>query len=164
MLGVGLDGIPYGNLSRIWVWAFGDPVFIISSSGSSRHLIADGNHYSLVAHCDIDSFSLVSTGPAFPSSEAHTHYVLYKSLPETQMIAHIHNSEIWERTKGRLPDTGDLLYGSKELAKKIMQMAEHNELHRDHGVLRLSGHKGGLFIYGKDESQIRTIIKEMMIY
>lgn len=160
-LGVGSDGVPYGNLSRLWTRAFGEPIFIITATGSSQYRKTDGNHYCMVVNCDLNSFSIDSVGPAPPSSEAHTHYVLYKNLPDVTVVAHIHNLDLWNRLKGKVADTGESPYGSRELAEKITRMANHNELEPDRGILRLSGHTGGLFFYGKNESIILELIRSL---
>ena len=139
-------GIGYGNLS--------------ARSGASGHFIISGTrtghlpdlvpeHFSLVTACDVDANSVVSTGPAEPSSEAMTHDAIYRIGAEIRAVVHVHSEQLWLRLQNVLPTTdAGVAYGTPGMAREFDRLYRDTAFGAD-GVAVMAGHESGLISIGR---------------
>ena len=155
-IGVGEDGIGYGNISfRSGI----DNEFIISASatgGISELLVSD---YSRVINFDIANNSLECKGPKLASSESLSHAAIYKANKAVKAVLHIHNIELWNKLIHNTPTTPkEAEYGTQAMANAISSIVKMSE--NGNGIIIMAGHKEGITSYGSSlENCILSINK-----
>ena len=139
-------GIGYGNLS---VRQGQDHQFIISGTQTGHLPGLEAQHFALVTDCDPHTNTVISTGPAEPSSEAMTHAAIYAIDRKIRAVVHVHSERLWLGLKGVLPTTdAEVAYGTPAMAQAF------EDLYRDtvfgtEGLAVMAGHDSGLISTGR---------------
>lgn len=147
LLGVDAHGVSYGNVSvRV-----GDPeAFLISGTQTGWLEVTNSSHYAWVSDCSLEDNRVVSHGRTAASSEALTHYAVYRAVPGFVAVVHVHDRQLWERHRGLLPTTDPTVeYGTPSMAREIERIVGLGEFVRD-GLLVMGGHKDGLIAAAPD--------------
>jgi len=141
-IGVGEDGIGYGNIS----FRIGETnEFIISGSATGHITNLESIHYSRVTNFDINKNKIHCEGRTVASSESMSHAALYSSNNNVRCIIHIHNNLFWKKYINKLPTTNyDAEYGTVAMANDICNLAK--EL--DEGAIIMGGHQDGIMVFG----------------
>lgn len=146
------DGLGYGNISLRLQQPSGEFLVSGTQTGHLAHLQRD--EYCIVLAADARHNSLNSVGPCRPSSEALTHAVIYRQLPEVTCVIHVHSPEIWHFGEClQLPATAaDIRYGTPEMATAVEQLIATPHC-LDKGVFTMRGHQDGVVAFGVSPQQ-----------
>ena len=148
--------VGYGNLS---VRSGADGQFVISGTQTGHFAKTDGQHYARVTHYDIGANRVASTGPVEASSESLTHAAIYELDAGINAVVHVHNADLWEALRGRLPTTADnISYGTPEMAREFARLYRDTDF-ATAGVAVMAGHEEGIIAYGRSlEEAARRIL------
>jgi L-ribulose-5-phosphate 4-epimerase len=137
--------VGYGNISER---AQGNQ-FIISGTQTGHIYPINPLDFTLITAFDIDANKVHCEGPAQASSETMTHAALYKALPETNTIIHIHSKVIWRKLlETDLKTAEEVPYGTPEMAYEIKRLlAQENVI--EQRILAMAGHEDGVITFGK---------------
>lgn len=146
LIGVGEDGIGFGNISMRWNNSF---QFVISGTqtGNISHLPPE--NYTLVTQFNIPENRLSCMGPVQPSSESLTHAAIYTYNTSVGGVIHVHNHQLWQQLLYSVPTTREEIpYGTPEMAQEIWRLFDYEDL-MHHGILVTAGHQDGVIAVGK---------------
>jgi L-ribulose-5-phosphate 4-epimerase len=154
LIGVGEDGIGYGNLSIRDIYQ--DGPFLITATQTAQLKTLESDHYALVTDYNLDTNELSAYGPFMPpSSEALTHAVLYEDST-VGAVVHVHDrySYIWRNSKelGLASTDPEIEYGTPEMAREMQRLIDNPRV-RETGILAMAGHKDGIISFGGDITQ-----------
>jgi hypothetical protein len=151
------DGLAYGNISQRA--ADGFVVSGTQTGGLGRLLPSD---LSWVTACDIEGNRLRSQGPARPSSEALTHAVVYRTLPNANAVIHAHAPAIWRHAAQLgLPCTPpDAAYGTPAMAEAVAGLLTARPSLP--GLVAMGGHEDGILAYGADLDSAGALLLEVL--
>ncbi len=156
LLGVGADGIGYGNLSlRVGL----TNEFFITGSGTGGLPQLGLEDVARVTAVDFARNWLRCTGGTVASSESLTHAAIYAAAPKVLAILHGHSSALWTRLRDRVPTTSAAVeYGTPAMAAEVQRLFAETEV-REHGLFIMGGHEGGLIAFGAslDEALARVL-------
>jgi hypothetical protein len=145
-IGMYPDGIGYGNISM----RITDHTFLISGTATGGLEKLDERHYCLVEDYNLQHNEISCIGPIKASSESLTHALIYETSAETNAVIHIHNEQMWNNWKQRIPTSNEAVaYGTPEMALEIKRLFEESRL-RDSKILVMGGHPEGIIGFGKD--------------
>ncbi len=143
-IGVGADGIGFGNIS---FRSNDNNEFIISASATGGIPTLKTQDYSRIISFDISNNALECEGEKLASSESLSHAAIYKSNKKINAVIHIHNSNLWENHINKLPTTPpNAEYGTQAMADAIMAIV--NKADNASGVIIMGGHQDGVLSYG----------------
>lgn len=163
LIGMGEDGIGYGNVS---VRIPKSNQFIISGTQTGGIPALNRNHYTQVISYSLDKNSLTSKGPVEASSESLTHAALYELDAGINAVIHVHHFKLWEALqKQGFPATAqEVLYGTPEMAKEVKRLMEEPGV-IEKQIIVMSGHESGTIVFSENiqnaESKLMTIYQEM---
>jgi len=158
LIGVDKDGVSYGNIS---VSHKSSGEFIISGSDTGKIKSARKYHFSLVNYVDIKKNFVSCTGMKVASSESMTHNIIYNLSPEIKCVIHIHNLKLWKKLLNIIPTTSEnISYGTPEMAFEIKRLWIKSGL-KQKKILVMSGHTGGLIVFG---DSIKTAYNLLLNY
>jgi hypothetical protein len=92
LLGVGEDGVGFGNVSLRNGWTNS---FYITGSGTGALCSLGLRDYARVVTWDFARNWLRSEGCAIPSAESFTHAAIYATDPNVRVVIHGHDAELW---------------------------------------------------------------------
>ncbi len=142
LVGLGADGIAYGNVSV----RFQNEAFLISGTQTGGARRACAEDFSLVLRCRIERNEVQSRGPCQPSSEAMTHYAFYAADPAVGAVVHVHHAGLWQAALHRLPTTPPAVqYGTVAMAEAIAELCARG---LPAGCVVMGGHRDGLCAIG----------------
>lgn len=140
-------GLGYGNISR----RLSNPAgcFLISGTQTGHIAHLTRNDYCIVRNADPLNNTLASVGPCEPSSEALTHEVVYRELPEVQCVIHVHSPEIWRyASELQLTATAsDIRYGTPEMAAAVAHLLTAPQCLKRQ-IFAMRGHQDGVVAFG----------------
>ncbi|MBI5326194.1 MAG: class II aldolase/adducin family protein [Ignavibacteriae bacterium] len=157
-IGADNDGIGFGNLSI----RYKDNQFIISGSQTSINEKADEKDFTLVTSFDIEKNLIQCKGPVKASSESLTHAAIYSVCKEANAVIHIHNLNLWEKLKNKVPTTPDYAeYGTPELAQEIIKLFETSDI-INKNILVMGGHPEGIISFGRSLEEAIQVIENYL--
>ncbi|MGQ9818544.1 MAG: class II aldolase/adducin family protein [Candidatus Kapaibacteriales bacterium] len=156
LVGVGENGISYGNISQ----RLSNNSFLITASQVGFKKILVESDYVVIQKADIKLNRVWVKGIKPPSSESLTHYAVYLANPLAFFVIHFHHRNLWKRLAGKAPTTSfNADFGTKELASSIFESIINLEP-RERGLVVLGGHKDGLIAYSSNaEGLLELVIK-----
>ena len=155
-IGMYPDGIGYGNISM----RITDHTFLISGTATGGLDKLDERHYCLVEDYSLLHNELSCIGPIKASSESLTHALIYETSAETNAVIHIHNEQMWNNWKQRIPTSKEAVaYGTPEMALEIKRLFEESRL-GDTKILVMGGHPEGIIGFGKDLDEAGNTLLE----
>ena len=161
LIGLGDDGIGYGNISvRVKPT---DGLFAITSTQTGHLADLGPEHYAVVTGYDLTGNQLEAYGSFLgPSSEAMTHGALYED-PAIGAVAHAHNTAIWNRAEALgIPATSvDVEYGTPEMAQEMERLLREPRV-KEGGILAMLGHKDCIITFGQNLDEAGQIMLEYL--
>ena len=141
------DGLGFGNISHRL--SPGSDAFMISGTQTGHLSSMNASGYALVTGCDPVRNRLEAEGAVKPSSEALTHAVIYRQLPEVQAVIHVHSPAIWQcADELGLPQTAaEVPYGTPEMAAEMQRLIAHGM--GDWHTISMAGHEDGVITWGR---------------
>jgi ribulose-5-phosphate 4-epimerase/fuculose-1-phosphate aldolase len=105
--------------------------------------------YVVVTACYPAENRLVAHGPLQPSSESLTHGTIYAADSRILWVVHAHSPEIWRHAVAlNLPMTGDVPYGTPEMAVAVQRLFAESDLPRRR-IFGMAGHEDGIVTFGR---------------
>jgi ribulose-5-phosphate 4-epimerase/fuculose-1-phosphate aldolase len=152
------NGIGFGNASH---HIAGSREFLISATQTGALGTTSAEHYAQVTDYSIEANWVASTGPQKASSESLTHAMIYELDPEVRCVLHVHNAELWDRWKFKLPTTpADVPYGTPEMARAVTSLNADGALLRER-VFIMAGHEDGLTAFGRSPEAAFNSLKTL---
>ena len=144
LIGAYPDGIGYGNISC----RLADGNFLITGTATGGIEKLTNGHFSRVSDFNIADNAITCHGPVKASSESLTHAIIYKCLPQTNAVVHIHNKTLWYELLNKVPTTShEVAYGTPAMAKEIERLLTTTNLQEDK-ILVMAGHEDGIITFG----------------
>ncbi len=145
LLGVGADGVGFGNVSRREGTGF-----YITGSGTGGLSSLGPADYARVIEWDFERNWLRSEGCVLPSAESLTHAAIYAAAPEVKVVLHGHDRIRWRQLCADAPATGpDVPYGTPAMAREVERLFRETEVARRR-VFAMAGHEDGLVVFDRD--------------
>lgn len=112
-------------------------------------MILKREHWALVESFNLEQNSVQAVGMTDASSESMSHGAIYKTSPETNVVIHIHNKEIFEHmlTFDYLKTPEDIPFGTPDLAVAIENVVKQRG--EADGIFVTAGHDEGVVAYGR---------------
>lgn len=145
LIGLGPDGIGYGNLS---LRLPGTSQFIISATRTGGKALLQAADYVQVTQVDLSANTVWCRGSADASSESMSHAALYAASTAIGAVLHVHHAGLWQHGLYRLPTTAaGASYGTPAMAFGLQEV--HASLGcPPAGVILMGGHTDGLMAWG----------------
>ncbi|MBU2576108.1 MAG: class II aldolase/adducin family protein [Nanoarchaeota archaeon] len=154
LVGASSDGVGFGNISM----KLENNEFIITGLATGNFSKLDGNHYALVNDYDFSKNSLTCKGPINVSSESLSHAMIYECLLDTKAVIHIHNLEMWEKLKDKMPTTReDVSYGTPEMAEEIKRLFRESNV-SDKKIIVMGGRREGIIFFGRTLDEAEEVL------
>jgi len=158
LIGVYPDGTGYGNIS---VRVPGCDLFYISGTSTGSIPELGQEHYSLVERCDPELNSILCRGLIKASAESMSHSAIYLANSEALAVVHVHNRELWDKYRNKLPTTDDkVAYGTPEMAEEIGRIMKLPETLKKK-VIVMGGHEEGLISFGSTVEEAALVIRSL---
>jgi hypothetical protein len=124
--------------------------FVISGTQTGGLDALTPEQLAWVRDFDIDANRLQAGGAMRPSSEAMSHGQVYRALPATGAVIHVHSPELWSCAEAMgLPMTPpSAAYGTPAMAAAVEGLLRRNPGHT--GLFAMGGHEDGIVAYGCD--------------
>ena len=157
LIGIGPDGIGYGNIS-----IRAHTGFIITGSTTGGVPMITPHELTQVTAYNIADNTLTCRGPIQASSESLSHAAIYECSPAIQAVAHVHNNKMWTRSIDRLPTTPITTpYGTPEMAAAILHLYKTTNLSSTK-TLVMAGHTDGLIAFGATPEECATLLLKLL--
>ena len=143
-------GIGYGNVS---IRSGAGNQFVISGTQTGHLARTSAAHFALVTNADVEANRVVCEGPVRASSESLTHAALYRLDNRIAAVAHVHDRELWNSARSRLPCTDpEVSYGTPAMAREFERLYRETEF-RHRGIAVMAGHDEGLIAIGTNVAE-----------
>ena len=160
MIGVGTDGIGFGNVS---VRAPGTQSFYITGSGTGVLADLRPEHIARVTDFDFDRNWLCCEGAAVASSESLTHAAVYESDASVSAVIHGHSATLWRRWYGLAPTTTSTVeYGTPEMAREVARLFAATDVRKEKFFL-MAGHVDGVVTIGGNLEEAFAILTRFLM-
>lgn len=143
------EGAAWGNLSlRL------SQGFLITCTQTSALPELGAEHFARVLDFDAAQNHLVAEGPCKASSEAMTHGIIYRKLPQVNAIFHAHSPAIWRNAAqlGLAITDPAAEYGTPEMTYAVEHLLGQAGWENS-GIFTMGGHKDGVISYGVNTEQ-----------
>ena len=160
LIGVGADGIGFGNMS---LRAPGAQGFYITGSGTGALADLRPEHIALVTDFDFDRNWLGCDGAAVASSESLTHAAVYESDASVSAVIHCHSATLWRRWYGLAPTTTSAVeYGTPEMAREVARLFSATDVRKEKFFL-MAGHVDGVVGFGGNLEEAFGILTRFLM-
>jgi methylthioribose-1-phosphate isomerase len=146
LIGVGADGVAYGNLSRR---VGRGSRFVITATGTGALPALRAADYVRVERCDLARNRVWCRGARDASAESMTHAAVYAADARIGAVLHVHDGALWRRLmRSDLPRTPrSAAYGTPAIARAVRDVVR--DTGRTSGVVVMGGHEEGLIAFGR---------------
>lgn len=143
------EGLGFGNISHRVSYQGNPDAFVITGTQTGHLQHMDAGHYALVTDCDPQRNRLQAQGAVKPSSEAMTHAVIYRRVPQAQAVVHVHSPELWHHAPqlGLAVTNPAVGYGTPQMATEIERIIDAG-LPRGN-TISMGGHEDGVITWGE---------------
>lgn len=147
LIGAFENGVGFGNISqRIGT----TNKFYITGSATGEIPVLEPGHYVKVDGCNFEDNAVKCTGPLKASSESLTHAAIYQIDSGTNSVVHIHNMDLWESLKDKVPTTRpEFEYGTPGLALDVFRLFKETDV-IEKRIIVMGGDPSGLIAFGND--------------
>jgi len=153
LIGVGANGIGFGNLS-----IRDGPSFYITGSATGGIAELSPVDCARVVAYDFKKNWLRYEGAAIPSSESLTHAAVYESDAKAGAVIHCHNSKLWAALLNEIPSSSEAIeYGTTDMAREVTRLFEVTDV-QSGKIFVMAGHEGGIVTFGKDLEEALSIL------
>lgn len=147
LVGIGKDGIGFGNLSAR-DGATSD--FYITGSGTGGLAELEPAHCAKVTAYDLGRNWLRCEGALVASSESLTHAAIYEADSSVSAIIHCHSAPMWKRWREVEPTTAlSIEYGTPEMAQEVMRVFRETNVKKTK-MFVMAGHEEGIVAFGRN--------------
>jgi L-ribulose-5-phosphate 4-epimerase len=157
LVGVGADGIGFGNLS---LRRGNGPAFLITgtATGAIESLCPD--QLTEVLAWDLAGNHVTCRGPAVASSETLSHAAAYESDGRIGAVIHVHHTGAWHRLLRRAPTTDAAAEaGTPAMGLAIQKLLRDRPDTTGPFLIVMGGHPDGLLAVGQDlDDAARTVL------
>jgi len=158
LVGVTAEGVGYGNVSlKVGDTSANSPSFVISGTGTGGMAHLEPSGYCMVTACDVERNRVWCRGPVAASSESMTHWAIYAANSRLGCVLHLHSQCLFDLLlRSGAPSTpSDHAYGTPAMA---LAVRDHAATMPDGGILVMTGHAGGILVFGSDIATTRAIL------
>jgi len=160
LLGVGADGIGFGNVS---IREAGTENFYITGSGTGAARELSLTQIARVTAYDLDRNWLRCEGSSVASSESLTHAAIYAVEPEAAAVIHCHSHNLWQRLREVAPTTaGHIEYGTPEMAREVQRLFTATTV-RQERIFVMGGHEDGMVAFGRTLDAAFDVIQRAIV-
>ena len=155
LIGAYENGIGFGNISlRIGT----GKKFIITGSSTGDIMELEPGHYVKVNSYNIDENAVMCTGPLKASSESLTHAAIYTADPGVNAVIHVHDYNLWNELKGKVPTTDPQYeYGTVGVAKNILELFQ-DPVVLEKRIIVMAGDQSGILTFGNDLDEAANVL------
>ncbi|HCC71346.1 MAG TPA: rRNA adenine methyltransferase [Bacteroidales bacterium] len=147
LIGAYENGMGFGNMS---LRQAASNKFVITASATGEIPVLEQGHYVRVEGYNFEDNAIKCTGPLKASSESLTHAAIYQADSGTNAIIHVHNLDIWQKLKDKVPTTKDEFeYGTAGLALDIFRLFKDTNV-IEKRIIVMGGDPSGLITFGND--------------
>jgi hypothetical protein len=158
LIGVGSDGIGFGNVSV----RLDDGDILITGSQTGAIDTLSAAQLTRIVWYDIARNRVVCVGPVKASSESLTHAAIYECSEAIGAVVHVHARDEWERLRAVLPTTEEsVAYGTPDMAREIARLYRESELPMT-GIAVMGGHRDGIIAFADDVGAAVEIVMERL--
>jgi hypothetical protein len=157
LIGAYENGVGFGNLSmRIGK----SNQFIISGSATGDIPELEPGHYVKVNSFNIDDNAVQCFGPLKASSESLSHAAIYMADQGTNAVVHVHELDLWNELKNKLPTTSDSMeYGTPGLAREILRLFRESDV-IEKRIIIMGGDRAGILTFGNDMDEAMSVLMQ----
>jgi L-ribulose-5-phosphate 4-epimerase len=144
LVGVGTDGVSFGNLS---CRSGTGRSFLITGTGTGSSAKLLPEQLTEVLSWDIAGNRVTCTGTVVASSETLSHAAVYDCDPAVRAVIHVHHAGMWLRLRDLAPTTDPVAQaGTPGMAFAIQRLVKDRPPGSD--VIVMGGHPDGLLAFG----------------
>jgi ribulose-5-phosphate 4-epimerase/fuculose-1-phosphate aldolase len=160
LIGVGSDGLGFGNVSQRLKTPLsadsglaGLSGFIITGTQTSGLLNPGPEAYCFVNEWSIAGNWVECVGKVQASSESLTHAAIYELSPKIQSVIHVHSAPMWHSWANEKTRTkASVEYGTPAMGNEIRRIIRTENL-GESGVLCMGGHPDGIISWGTNADE-----------
>ncbi len=153
------DGLSYGNIS---IKDNNTKDFYITASDTGKIKTTGKEHYVRIVSCNTDNNFCKFRGKGLPSSETLTHFIIYELSKEVRSVIHVHNKELWDNLKGKVPSTSESAgYGTVKMVKEVSLLFGQGRVQQEK-LLVMKGHEEGVVCFGGSATEAMKILTKAM--
>lgn len=159
LIGAYENGVGFGNLS---MRSGNNNQFVITASATGDIPELEPGHYVRVSSVNIDDNAVMCSGPLKASSESLSHAAIYMSDPGTNAVVHVHDVELWEELKDKVPTTSpDMEYGTPGLAREIQRLFRESDVFEQR-IIIMGGDRSGIITFGHDMDEAVGVLMQYL--
>lgn len=155
LIGAYENGVGFGNISQ----RIGSTnKFYITGSATGEIPVLEPTHYVRVDGCNFSDNAVKCTGPLKASSESLTHAAIYQTDQGTNAVIHVHNMELWESLKDKVPTSRpEFEYGTPDLALDVFRLFRETDV-IERRIIVMGGDPSGIITFGNDMDEAINIL------
>ncbi len=158
LVGVGREGISFGNLS---LRDRGTNGFYITGSGTGGIAHLTPQDCAKVTAYDFTRNWLRSEGAAVASSESLTHAAVYEADASAAAVIHCHSARTWALLRDMAPTTSAAVeYGTPEMAHEVMRLFATTRV-KEKKIFVMAGHEGGIVAFGSNITEAFEVLQSV---
>ncbi|MBK8047400.1 MAG: class II aldolase/adducin family protein [Anaerolineales bacterium] len=155
-------GYGFGNISRRvapWDAAPEERHFVITGTQTGDIADLQPEDFTVVVASQSQKNTIVSEGPAYPSSESLTHGIIYDMDDSVRWVMHAHSPEIWRHAQALgIPVTdATVAYGSPEMANEVVRLFAETDVASQH-IFAMGGHEDGIVTFGQTAEEAGSVM------
>ncbi|MEN9218379.1 MAG: class II aldolase/adducin family protein [Gloeomargarita sp. DG_2_bins_126] len=142
------DGISYGNVSQ----RHPHGGFVITATQVAHRAKLTVDDYVHVTDYSPFTHTITVNGSICASSEAPTHWAIYRLDPRIQVVFHIHWAIFWTKLlqNPQIPSTRpEVPYGTQAMAQEIRRLYPVGCDPFERNCFVMAGHQDGIFSFGR---------------
>jgi len=159
LIGAYENGVGFGNLSMRDGCT---NQFVITGSATGDIPELEPGHYVKVNTFNIDDNAVMCTGPLKASSESLSHAAIYLADRGTNAVLHVHEIDLWNQLKDKLPTTDiSMEYGTPGLAKEILRLFRESDVFEKR-IIIMGGDRAGIITFGHDMDEAVGVLMQYL--
>jgi ribulose-5-phosphate 4-epimerase/fuculose-1-phosphate aldolase len=159
LIGAYENGVGFGNLS---MRSGNNNQFVITASATGDIPELEPGHYVRVLSVNIDDNAVMCSGPLKASSESLSHAAIYMSDPGTNAVVHVHDTDLWDELKDKVPTTSPQMeYGTAGLAKEIQRLFRESDVFEKR-IIIMGGDRSGIITFGNDMDEAVGVLMQYL--
>lgn len=159
LIGAYENGVGFGNLS---MRSGNNHQFVITASATGDIPELEPGHYVKVLSVNIEDNAVMCSGPLKASSESLSHAAIYMSDPGTNAVVHVHDIDLWQELKDKVPTTSaDMEYGTPGLAMEIQRLFRESDIFEKR-IIIMGGDRSGIITFGHDMDEAVGVLMQYL--
>jgi len=159
LIGAYENGVGFGNLS---MRSGNNNQFMITASATGDIPELEPGHYVKVISANIEDNAVMCSGPLKASSESLSHAAIYMSDPGTNAVVHVHDTDLWDELKDKVPTTSpDMEYGTPGLAREIQRLFRESDVFEKR-IIIMGGDRSGIITFGHEMDEAVGVLMQYL--